>query len=37
MCDYLKSMKFSALFILSCGSVVRVQEAQNELKREVVG
>jgi hypothetical protein len=33
MCDYLKTMKFSSLFVLACGAVVRVKEALDGLKR----
>ncbi|KAF9778841.1 hypothetical protein BJ322DRAFT_1024720 [Thelephora terrestris] len=31
--DYVAGMKYSSLFMLSCGSVVRVEEARNELKK----
>lgn len=33
MTEYLKSMKYSAFFLFSCGSVVDVESAQAELKR----
>ena len=35
MRKYLKGMKFSSLFVLACGSVVQVKEAQDGLKRVV--
>jgi len=31
MCKYLTGMKFSALFVLACGSVVQVKEALDGL------
>jgi hypothetical protein len=33
MGDYLKGMKFSSFFLLSCGAVVQVKEVQNGLKQ----
>ena len=35
MYQYLKGMKFSSLFLLSCGSVVQVESAREGLKRVV--
>ena len=32
MWNYIKGMLFSSLFIIACGAVVQVQEAQNDLK-----
>jgi hypothetical protein len=33
MGNYLKTMKYSSLFLLACGAVVQVKEAQDEVKK----
>ena len=35
MCEYLKKMEFSSLFVLACGAVVQVKEAQEGLRSVV--
>jgi hypothetical protein len=35
MREYLRSMVFSSFFLLSCGAVVQVKEAQDGLKKIV--
>ena len=37
MGNYLRGMLYSSLFIVACGAVVRVQDAQNQLKMVAKG